>query len=254
MLEFTNKINDTIGKEITLDNLHEYKNKPIFLWYPAYDERFKIGYGWVGIFKRIEHLNPANPSITSNIHLCDCATILSLDEYISFENTLYDEKYISHGQLCVSEITDEQFDYWEKVCKYNNPERHERKFKIGESVQIKDTGWYVSEMDTKGNIWYSNSPVFNHEMSKYCGKIATVEQIVNNYYLLNIDGVSYTFGFCDWALKKPNEPYCEYCKNKKSMVPVGSLTISKNILKMYVPNFAACEIIIKYCPICGNKL
>lgn len=130
------------------------------------------------------------------------------------------------------------------------------KYKVGDTVQIKNKKWYYDEMDLSGNIWRAHSPVFNNDMSKLCGKIGKIKEVLNNYYILSIDDVIYQYGFCDWALKLPYKKCCEYCENEKNMIPVGNIYVKGTYMIIDIPS---ADIIkykskIKYCPICGEKL
>lgn len=59
------------------------------------------------------------------------------------------------------------------------------KCKVGDKVKIKSLDWYNKNKDSVGYVYVGC--YFCPEMSKYCGKIATVKDAFGNRYLLDID-------------------------------------------------------------------
>ena len=49
------------------------------------------------------------------------------------------------------------------------------KYKIGDKVRIKSADWYIDNKNNYGNIEFADGYVFTLSMSKYCGKILTIE-------------------------------------------------------------------------------
>lgn len=62
------------------------------------------------------------------------------------------------------------------------------KHKIGDKVKIKSLDWYNTNKSEKGDVLGNeDDEVFINEMSEYCNSIATIVEIVDDAYRLNID-------------------------------------------------------------------
>lgn len=59
------------------------------------------------------------------------------------------------------------------------------KLKVGDKVEIESLDWYNSHKNDRGVVVAGFMP-FNKSMSKFCGKIATINKIIrNNNFFLN---------------------------------------------------------------------
>ena len=62
------------------------------------------------------------------------------------------------------------------------------KFKVGDKVRIKSKDWYEKNRDYSGYILLPLYVVFNYLMSKHCGEIATITEILeDSEYKIDID-------------------------------------------------------------------
>ena len=70
------------------------------------------------------------------------------------------------------------------------------KFKIGDKVRVKSLEWYNSqEKDRVGLIHFGIG--FTARMSKYCGRILTIQDIYGDFYIVNES----LFNWQDWMLE-----------------------------------------------------
>ena len=70
------------------------------------------------------------------------------------------------------------------------------KFKIGDKVRVKSLEWYNSqEKDRVGLIHFGIG--FTAIMSKYCGRILTIQDIYRDFYIVNES----LFNWQDWMLE-----------------------------------------------------
>ena len=67
------------------------------------------------------------------------------------------------------------------------------KYEVGDKVRIKSLDWYNENKNERGLICFDNTN-FIPEMSQYCGKILTINQIVEEYkhYLVSECAFSWT--------------------------------------------------------------
>lgn len=63
------------------------------------------------------------------------------------------------------------------------------KYKVGDKVRIKPLCWYEENKDEDGYFYLLDGGCFVHEMSKYCGMIATIDDVddENDQYYIDID-------------------------------------------------------------------
>lgn len=77
------------------------------------------------------------------------------------------------------------------------------KFKVGDKVRVKSLDWYKTE--------YTNEGVrlsFVSDMSKFCGKIVTIEIVSNNLYYIKEDDDKFSwqdYMFEDEVIKEDND-------------------------------------------------
>lgn len=70
------------------------------------------------------------------------------------------------------------------------------KFKVGDRVRVKSLEWYNSkEKDSVGLINFGKC--FTASMSKKCGRILTIRNIYEDYYIVNES----IFSWQDWMLE-----------------------------------------------------
>lgn len=60
------------------------------------------------------------------------------------------------------------------------------KYKVGDKVKIKSLDWYNDNRDYYGNV-ECGFYYFIEEMTKYCGKILTIDDVYHNVYELQED-------------------------------------------------------------------
>lgn len=65
------------------------------------------------------------------------------------------------------------------------------KYKVGDKVRIKSIDWYNKYKNIEGHIKCGKA-TFVADMSEYCGQIATINDIENNFYFLNT-------GYWNWT-------------------------------------------------------
>ena len=65
------------------------------------------------------------------------------------------------------------------------------KHKVGDVVQIKSLDWYNEKKKSNGIV--ETSIYFLEEMSKYCGKIPIITNIIGETYKINLDEGDYTW-------------------------------------------------------------
>ena len=75
------------------------------------------------------------------------------------------------------------------------------KYKKGDTVKIKSLDWYNKNKDEYG--YYDAVLLFSPSMSKYCGKIATITDVLKNCYRLDID-VEDPWLWTDEMLEEPD--------------------------------------------------
>lgn len=56
------------------------------------------------------------------------------------------------------------------------------KYNIGDKVTIRSLDWYNANKDERGYVGY-----FVPSMANYCGQEATIVEVINRIYLIDID-------------------------------------------------------------------
>lgn len=64
------------------------------------------------------------------------------------------------------------------------------KYKVGDKVKIKSIEWYNANANEYGSIEGTEND-FTNDMSKYCGKLATIVHVGIKFYNLDIDDLTY---------------------------------------------------------------
>ena len=68
-------------------------------------------------------------------------------------------------------------------------------YKVGDKVRIKSLDWYNERKDKLLGIVFDTTPYFIESMSKYCGQVATITEVVSdNEYKISLDS-----GCCNWS-------------------------------------------------------
>lgn len=68
------------------------------------------------------------------------------------------------------------------------------KYKVGDVVKVKSLEWYNENKDERGYVRSANSTAtFVECMSKYCGKEATIVDVSDNHYKLDIDHIAWSW-------------------------------------------------------------
>ena len=60
------------------------------------------------------------------------------------------------------------------------------KYKPGDKVKIKSLDWYNANKNSEGTIIFNGFRIFDEDMSKFCGKVVTIESYNSRWYYYDI--------------------------------------------------------------------
>lgn len=60
------------------------------------------------------------------------------------------------------------------------------KYKPGDRVRVKSLDWYNTNKNSEGTIIFNGFRIFDEDMSKFCGKVVTVESYNSRWYYYDI--------------------------------------------------------------------
>lgn len=62
----------------------------------------------------------------------------------------------------------------------------ENNYKPGDKVRIKSLDWYNANKNSEGTIIFNGFRIFDEDMSKFCGKVVTIESYNSRWYYYDI--------------------------------------------------------------------
>ena len=62
----------------------------------------------------------------------------------------------------------------------------ENNYKPGDKVRIKSLDWYNTNKNSEGTIIFNGFRIFDEDMSKFCGKVVTIESYNSRWYYYDI--------------------------------------------------------------------
>ena len=60
------------------------------------------------------------------------------------------------------------------------------KYKPGDRVRVKSLDWYNTNKNSEGTIIFNGFRIFDEDMSKFCGKVVTIESYNSRWYYYDI--------------------------------------------------------------------
>ena len=60
------------------------------------------------------------------------------------------------------------------------------KYKPGDRVRVKTFDWYNTNKNSEGTIIFNGFRIFDEDMSKFCGKVVTIESYNSRWYYYDI--------------------------------------------------------------------
>ena len=62
----------------------------------------------------------------------------------------------------------------------------ENNYKVGDKVRVKSLDWYNTNKNSEGTIIFNGFRIFDEDMSKFCGKVVTIESYNSRWYYYDI--------------------------------------------------------------------
>ena len=62
----------------------------------------------------------------------------------------------------------------------------ENNYKVGDKVRVKSLDWYNTNKNSEGTIIFNGFRIFDEDMSKFCGKVVTIEFYNSRWYYYDI--------------------------------------------------------------------
>ena len=97
------------------------------------------------------------------------------------------------------------------------------RYKRGDRVKIKSLEWYNANKDSEGAVIFNGFRIFDEDMSKFCGKVVTIESYNSRWHYYDIkedEKVNFWYdemfeGFADEPQEKmvSLEDVCKWLRN-----------------------------------------
>ena len=59
-------------------------------------------------------------------------------------------------------------------------------YKVGDKVRVKSLDWYNTNKNSEGTIIFNGFRIFDEDLSKFCGKVVTIESYNSRWYYYDI--------------------------------------------------------------------
>ena len=94
------------------------------------------------------------------------------------------------------------------------------KYKVGDKVRIKSKEWFDKQPKNKnGNVVKHNSYAFTETMSMFCGLDATIIEVRNTSYDIDVDDEFYNWE--DWMLEGDSIP--KHATTRRKFSKIGNV-------------------------------